>query len=114
MGALTYPEYKSKLRALVAEYGRQGIISGEIALRFVTAEGIPPKEGGVVLAMEPPLKFRDGATLSVLEEVRIFEHQATLLRYSYHYQRPAVTSSVISVKNRRIRSASPNTTCTPF
>ncbi|MEK7727225.1 MAG: hypothetical protein AAB354_02365, partial [candidate division KSB1 bacterium] len=83
-----YPEYKSKLRALIVEYGRRGILTGETPLRFVPSDRIPPQEGGVVLAMNPQLNFQDGATLSVLEEARIVNDQAVLLRYSYHYERP--------------------------
>ncbi len=88
MAAAVYAEYKSHVRALITEYGRQGILKSAQPIRFVPAKGIPPHEGGVIVALEPRLSFRDGATLSVLEEVRIINFEPQLLRYSYHYQRP--------------------------
>lgn len=88
MAAAIYAEYKSHIRALITEYGRQGILKSTKPIRFVTAKGIPPHEGGVIVAIDPRLNFRDGATLSVLEEVRIINSEPQLLRYSYHYERP--------------------------
>lgn len=88
MAVAIYAEYKSHIRALMAEYGRQGILKSAKPIRFVNAKGIPHQEGGVVVALDPRLSFRDGATLSVLEEVRIINSEPHLLRYSYHYERP--------------------------
>jgi len=88
MAAAIYAEYKSHIRALMVEYGRQGILKSTKPIRFVNAKGIPPHEGGVVVALDPRLSFRDGATLSVLEEVRVINSEPNLLRYSYHYERP--------------------------
>lgn len=88
MAAAIYAEYKRLVRALITEYGRQNILKSSKPIRFVNAKGIPPHEGGVIVAIDPRLSFRDGATLSVLEEVRIINSEPHLLRYSYHYERP--------------------------
>lgn len=84
----TYAEYKSHIRGLVAEYGRQGILVGSIPLVFAPSQGIASEEGGVIRATTPPLRFRDNATLRVQEEVRATAANVELLRYSYHYERP--------------------------
>ncbi|MGH7452639.1 MAG: toxin-antitoxin system TumE family protein [bacterium] len=83
-----YAEYKKQIRALAAEYGRQGILVAPIPLHFLPAEGIPADKGGVIRAKDPSLKFKDGAILLVQEEIRVVNNQIELLRYSYHYERP--------------------------
>jgi hypothetical protein len=83
-----YAEYKKQIRVLVAEYGRQGILTGPVPVLFLPSQGIPAEEGGVVRAKDPSLKFKDGAILLVQEEVRVVKNEIELLRYSYHYERP--------------------------
>jgi len=39
------------------------------------------------MARNPGLKFRDGATLDILEEALIVKGEPNLLRYTYHYER---------------------------
>lgn len=88
MARPVYAEYKKHIRALVAEYGRQGILTGPFPLLFLPAQGVSAEEGGVVRAKDPSLKFKDGAILLLQEEVRIANNEVELLRYSYHYERP--------------------------
>jgi hypothetical protein len=85
---MTYSGYKKHIRAILAEHGRQGIISGAIPMQFLPTEGIPPNEGGVIRAKNPDLIFRDGARLKVYEEVRVINNEVHRLNYSYHYERP--------------------------
>jgi hypothetical protein len=84
----TYAEYKKHIRALLADYGRQGILSGAVPVRFSPTEGILPNEGGIIRARDPDLIFRDGARLKIYEKVQIVSNEITLLKYSYHYERP--------------------------
>jgi hypothetical protein len=88
MARAIYAEYKKQIRALVVDYGRQGILTGPVPLLFLPSQGIPAEEGGVVRAKDPSLKFKDGAILLVQEEVRVVNRKIELLRYSYHYERP--------------------------
>jgi hypothetical protein len=85
---MTYSDYKKHIRAILAEHGRQGIISGAIPVQFLPAEGISSNEGGVIRAKNPDLVFRDGARLKVYEEVRVVNNEIHRLYYSYHYERP--------------------------
>jgi len=84
----TYADYKSHIRSLVAEYGRQGLLVGSTPVHFLPAQGIHPNEGGAIRATEPSLRFKDGAILRLQEEVRLVNGEVKLLRYSYHYERP--------------------------
>jgi len=83
-----YADYKKHIRAILAEYGRQGIFSGAMPVKFLPAEGISPNEGGVIRAKDPDLIFRDGAKLKVYEEARVVDDEIHRLYYSYHYERP--------------------------
>jgi hypothetical protein len=85
---MTYAEYKRQIRAILTEHGRQGIIIGEIPLRFSQVEKIPVNEGGVIFARNPDLVFRDGARLKLYEEVSVVDKEIHRLYYSYHYERP--------------------------
>jgi hypothetical protein len=85
---MTYAEYKSHIRAIIAEYGREGILVGATPVKFVSAEGISPNEGGIISARDPRLIFRDGAKLKLYEEVRVIDNEVHRLKYSYHYERP--------------------------
>ncbi len=84
----TYAEYKRHIRAILAEYGRQGIFLGTIPIKFSPVEGISANDGGVVSARDPALAFRDGARLKLYEEIRVVNKEIHLLYYSYHYERP--------------------------
>ena len=86
--ATIYAEYKKHVRSLVVEYGRIGTLAGPIPVLFLPAHGIPSDEGGTIQAMEPCLRFKDGATLSVFEIARVMNAKIELLRYTYHYERP--------------------------
>lgn len=83
-----YAEYKKHVRALLTEYGRQGILLGNMPVRFSPVEGISPNEGGIIRARDPDLVFRDGAKLALYEKVQIINNEIHLLNYSYHYERP--------------------------
>ena len=86
---MTYAEHKKHIRASVAEYGRQGILSGATPVKFFNADGISPNEGGIISARDPNLLiFRDGAKLKLYEEVRVVNNEIHRLKYSYHYERP--------------------------
>ena len=85
---MNYAEYKSRVRALVAEYGRRGFLQGDAPLKFFAAEDIPANEGGIIRAREPGLFFRDGASLKIYERVHAIKNEIHLLNYSYHYERP--------------------------
>jgi hypothetical protein len=85
---MTYAEYRQRIRALLAEYGRQGILIGVMPVRFSPTEGIPPTEGGIIRARDPDLTFRDGARLKLYEKVQLVNNEIQLLKYSYHYERP--------------------------
>jgi hypothetical protein len=82
-----YAEYKKHVRALLTEYGRQGILLGNMPVRFSPVEGISPNEGGIIRARDPDLVFRDGAKLALYEKVQIVNNEIHLLNYSYHYER---------------------------
>lgn len=84
---MTYSDYKKHIRAIFAEYGRQGIISGAIPVQFLPAENISPNEGGVIRAKNPDLIFRDGAKLKLYEEFCVVNNEIQRLYYSYHYER---------------------------
>ena len=84
----TYAEYKKHIRAIIAEYGRQGILVGPMASRFAPVRGVPEKEGGNILARDPALVFRDGARLKVYEKVQVIKKEIYRFEYSYHYERP--------------------------
>ncbi|MCI0693665.1 DUF6516 family protein [candidate division KSB1 bacterium] len=83
-----YAEYKKHVRALLTEYGRQGILLGGIPVRFSPVEGISPNEGGIIRARDPDLVFRDSAKLALYEKVQVVNNEIHLLNYSYHYERP--------------------------
>jgi hypothetical protein len=83
----TYAEYKKHIRALLTEYGRQGILRGEMPVRFSPVEGISPNDGGIIRARDPDLVFRDGAKLALYEKVKIVNNEIHSLNYSYHYER---------------------------
>jgi hypothetical protein len=83
-----YADYKRHIRSLIVEYGRQGILVGKSPVMFLTAKGIPFDEGGVIQATDPPFKFKDGASLRVLEVVHVKKTAVDLIRYTYHYERP--------------------------
>lgn len=85
---MNYAEYKSHIRALVADYGRRGLLKGDTSLKFFAAEGIPPNEGGIIRARDPELIFRDGAKLKVYERIHVIKNEIHRLNYSYHYERP--------------------------
>jgi hypothetical protein len=84
----TYAEYKKHIRAILAEYGRQGIIVGSMPVKFSQTEGIAANEGGIILAKEPDLVFCDGAKLKLYEKVQVVNKELHRLNYSYHYERP--------------------------
>lgn len=88
MESSTYAEYKKRVRGLVAEYGRRGLLVGSIPIVFLPSQNLSPQEGGVIRATAPPLRFKDDAVLRVQEEVCVAQGKAELLRYSYHYERP--------------------------
>ncbi len=83
-----YAEYKKHIRALLTEYGRDGILQGAIPVRFSHVESIPQDEGGIIRARDPDLVFRDGAKLALYEKVQVVNNEIHLLNYSYHYERP--------------------------
>jgi hypothetical protein len=85
---MTWAEYKKHIRAIVTEYGRQGILVGVMPIKFAPDEGIPTKEGGRVFAKDPDLIFRDGAKLKLYEKVQVVNNEIQRLKYSYHYERP--------------------------
>jgi hypothetical protein len=88
MTGAIYADYKRHIRSLVAEYGRLGILVGPTPVLFPTTKGIPAQEGGVIQALDPPLQFKDGANLRVVEVVRVINRKIEHLRYFYHYERP--------------------------
>lgn len=88
MPAAKYAEYKKHVRALLTEYGRQGILLGSMPVRFSPVEGISPNEGGIIRARDPDLVFRDGAKLALYEKVQVIDNEISLLNYSYQYERP--------------------------
>ncbi len=83
----TYADYKKHIRSLIVEYGRQGVLSGASPIVFLQAKGIPLEHGGLIQATDPPLKFKDGASLRVLEVVQVSNAKVERLRYTYHYER---------------------------
>jgi hypothetical protein len=85
---MTWAEYKKHIRAIVTEYGRQGILVGVMPIKFAPDEGIPTKEGGRVFAKNPDLVFRDGARLKLYEKIQVVNAEIHRLKYSYHYERP--------------------------
>lgn len=85
---MTYAEYRKHIRALVAKYGRQGIITGLQPIKFSPTADIPPNDGGIIWARDPDLILRDGAGLKVYEKVHVVNNEIILLKYSYHYERP--------------------------
>jgi len=85
---MTYAEYKKHIRAIITEYGREGILAGTIPLQFSTSREIPAKEGGNIFARDPDFVFRDGAKLQIYEKVRVVNNEIHRLEYSYHYERP--------------------------
>jgi len=84
---MTWAEYKTNIRAIVTEYGRQGILVGALPIKFAPEEEIPAKEGGRVFARNPDLVFRDGANLKLYEKVQVVNNEIHRLKYSYHYER---------------------------
>lgn len=87
MTIATYADYKKQIRSLIVEYGRRGILSGASPIVFLEAKGLSLERGGLIKATDPPLKFKDGATLRVLEVVQVAEATIERLRYTYHYER---------------------------
>jgi hypothetical protein len=85
---MTWAEYKRHIRAIVTDYGRQGILVGAMPIKFAPDEGIPTKEGGRVLARDPDLVFRDGSRLKLYEKIQVIKNEIHRLKYSYHYARP--------------------------
>lgn len=85
---MTWAEYKKHIRAIVTDYGRQGILVGAMPIKFAPDEGIPTKEGGRVFARDPDLVFCDGARLKLYEKVQVVKNEIHRLKYSYHYERP--------------------------
>jgi len=85
---MTWSEYKKHIRAIITEYGRQGILAGAMPVKFTPEEGIPAKEGGNVFARNPNLVFRDGARLQLYEKIQVIKNEVHRLKYSYHYERP--------------------------
>lgn len=83
-----YAEYKKRIRAILIDYGRQGVLTGFVPIKFYPAEGIPSAEGGIVSARNPGLIFRDGAALKLYEKVQFIDNDIQRLSYSYHYERP--------------------------
>ncbi len=84
---MTYAEYKRHIRAILTNYGRQGILVGATPIKFFPVQGISPNEGGIVSARDSHLVFQDGAKLKVFEEVRVTDGEIHRLKYSYHYER---------------------------
>jgi hypothetical protein len=62
-----YVDYKRHIRAILTEHGRESIIVGGIPLRFSQEEGIPVNEGGIIVAREPDLIFREGQVYSYMK-----------------------------------------------
>lgn len=83
----TYADYKKHVRSLIVEYGRRGLLRGASPIVFLEARGIPLEYGGLIKATDPPLKFKDGASLRVLEVVQVSNATIERLRYTYHYER---------------------------
>jgi hypothetical protein len=85
---ITYAGYRKHIRALLTEYGRQGILTGFQPIKFSPTANIPPNNGGIIWARDPDLIFRDGARLKVYEKVRVSDSEIHHLEYTYHYERP--------------------------
>jgi len=85
---MSYRAYKRHIRALLTEYGRKGILTGTTPVKFFPPENIDAQEGGMILARNPGLLFRDDARLKLYEKIQIVDNDVQLLEYSYHYERP--------------------------
>jgi len=86
--ATSYADYKRHIRALLTEYGRQGILVGGVPVRFSPLVGVSPDDGGIIRARDPHLTFRDGARLTIYEKVQVIDQEVQRLKYTYHYERP--------------------------
>lgn len=83
---MTWSDYKSHVRALLTQLGRQKIIVGDPCLSFKDSPFLPKNTGGSVF-LKPGLRFSDGAWLRVLEEIRIENDLVLRDSYCYHYER---------------------------
>ncbi|MBC8462453.1 MAG: hypothetical protein H8D67_31155 [Deltaproteobacteria bacterium] len=83
MHQMIWNEYTSKIRAVISELGRRGVLIGRVPIHFI-------RKGnkGTIHTEFPHLTFKDGAYLEVLENITLVEKQVQVSFYKYQYMRP--------------------------
>jgi hypothetical protein len=61
---MTWSDYTSKIRAVINELGRKGVLTGEVPLKFSLL-----KNKGNIFTKVPHIRFQDNAILGSVDEL---------------------------------------------